>query len=66
MNESDEPTAKADSWIIEGMLPIAVAHAEAAARAAGMTIGQWLSQLIAAQAPPVIVDPAPRGDGRDR
>jgi hypothetical protein len=44
--DSDKDTPKDDQWIIEGMMPIAVAHAEAAARAAGVSIAEWLSQLI--------------------
>ena len=48
-SEPDDPILNADPWIIDGMLPIAVAHAEAAAKAAGVTMGEWLSQLIAEQ-----------------
>jgi hypothetical protein len=33
------------------MMPIAVAHAEAAAKTAGLTIGEWLAQLIAGNTP---------------
>jgi hypothetical protein len=50
-NEPDRHAPDADPWIIDGMLPIAVAHAEAAAKAAGVTIGEWLSQIIAEQTP---------------
>lgn len=46
-NLSDEP------WAIADMLPIAIAHAEAAAKAAGLSVGEWLAQLIAASAPPL-------------
>jgi len=55
-----EPGSEAEPWIIDGMLPIAVAHAEAAAKAAGMTIGEWLAQLIATNTPP---DLPPSRDG---
>jgi hypothetical protein len=48
-NESDRRAPDADPWIIDGMLPIAVAHAEAAAKAAGMTIGEWLSRILVEQ-----------------
>jgi hypothetical protein len=42
-----DDTPKDNQWIIEGMMPIAVAHAEAAARAADVSLGEWLSRLIA-------------------
>ena len=48
-SEPEDPVLNADPWIIDGMLPIAVAHAEAAAKAAGVTMGEWLSRLIADQ-----------------
>ncbi len=51
--EPDDKAMNADPWIIDGMLPIAVAHAEAAAKAADMTLGEWLSRLIADQTPTV-------------
>lgn len=38
-------------WTIDGMMPIAVAHAEAAAKAAGIGVGEWLSALLARQLP---------------
>ena len=44
--EPDDQSPTADPWVIDGMLPIAVAHAEAAAKAAGVTVGEWLSQII--------------------
>ena len=50
-NEPDRRAPDAEPWLIDGMLPIAVAHAEAAAKAAGVTIGEWLSQIIAEQTP---------------
>lgn len=46
--DSDDEQSHADPWIVDGMLPIAVAHAEAAAKAAGISIGEWVSQLLLA------------------
>ena len=54
--EPDDPVLNADPWIIDGMLPIAVAHAEAAAKAAGVTMGEWLSRLIAEQTASAEID----------
>lgn len=46
--ESDDGQPLDDNaWAIDGMAPIAVAHAEAAAKAAGVGVGEWLSQLLA-------------------
>lgn len=64
-NDSDRELPNTDPWIIEGMMPIAVAHAEAAAKAAGLTIGEWLSQIIAGNTSPSGKDAAPLSQPAD-
>lgn len=59
--DSDDEQSRADPWIVDGMLPIAVAHAEAAAKAAGVSIGEWVSQLLLAAA--AELPSSPTGDG---
>ena len=55
--EPDDQSPTADPWVIDGMLPIAVAHAEAAAKAAGVTVGEWLSQIITELTPASVDEP---------